>query len=140
MEALGGRLARVCSTSMVIYLGGDLGTGKTTLVRGFLRGLGYKGAVKSPTYTIVEPYEVGGHTIYHFDLYRLTDPEELDYLGARDYFDTQGICLVEWPERARGFMHSPDLTIEFTYSCDGRKVNFMALTDAGKSLIQQIKS
>ena len=140
MEALGGRLARFCPSSMVIYLSGELGTGKTTLVRGFLRGLGFKGAVKSPTYTLVEPYELGRQTIYHFDLYRLNDPEELEYMGVRDYFDAQGICLVEWPERARGCMHPPDVTIEFAYWDEGRQVNFVCSTEAGKSLIQQLKS
>lgn len=140
MEALGERLARLCPTSMVIYLSGELGTGKTTFVRGFLRGLAYEGAVKSPTYTLVEPYEFAEQTIYHFDLYRLTDPEELEYLGVRDYFAAQGICLIEWPERARGFLHPPDLTIEFAYLDDGREVNFTILTDAGKSLIQQLKA
>jgi len=140
MEALGERLARLCPISMVIYLSGELGTGKTTFVRGFLRGLGYEGAVKSPTYTLVEPYEFAERTIYHFDLYRVTDPEELEYLGVRDYFAAPGICLIEWPERAHGFMHPPDLTIEFAYLDDGREVNFTISTDAGKSLIQQLKA
>jgi len=140
MEALGERLARLSPTSMVIYLSGELGAGKTTLTRGFLRGLGYEGAVKSPTYTLVEPYELAEQTIYHFDLYRLTDPEELEYLGVRDYFAAPGICLIEWPGRAHGFLHPPDLTIGFAYSDDGREVNFTISTDAGKSLIQQLKA
>ena len=139
MQALGEQLARLCPSRMVIYLSGELGTGKTTLVRGFLRGFGYEGAVKSPTYTLVEPYEVAGQTIYHFDLYRLTDPEELEYLGMRDYFALPAICLIEWPERAQGFMHPPDLTIELAYSNAGREINFTILTESGKSLIQQIK-
>ncbi len=140
MRALGEHLARACPTTMVIYLSGDLGTGKTTLVRGFLRGCGYVGAVKSPTYTLVEPYELADQTIYHFDLYRLTDPEELEYLGVRDYFTAPAICLVEWAERAQGFMHPPDLIIELAYSNDGREVNFTIFSEAGKSLIQQIKA
>ncbi len=140
MQALGERVAHVCPTSVVIYLSGELGTGKTTFVRGFLRGLGYEGAVKSPTYTLVEPYEFVDQTIYHFDLYRLTDPEELEYLGVRDYFMAPAICLIEWPERAQGFMHPPDLTIKIAYANDGREINFTISSEAGKSLIRQLKS
>ena len=102
MVALGEHLGRELAAPMVVFLRGELGAGKTTLARGVLRAKGYSGAVKSPTYTLVEPYELQGVTLYHFDLYRLGDPEELEYVGIRDYLDGDSIVLVEWPERSGG--------------------------------------
>ncbi len=99
-EALGARLADVCTVPMLIFLEGDLGAGKTTLARGFLRGLGHRGAVKSPTYTLIEPYEIDGRKVYHLDLYRVADPAELDYLGLREMLAEEAVLLIEWPERA----------------------------------------
>ncbi|MZR62530.1 tRNA (adenosine(37)-N6)-threonylcarbamoyltransferase complex ATPase subunit type 1 TsaE [Alcanivorax sp. DP30] len=123
--ALGGQLARrllaTKADGACVYLEGDLGAGKTTLVRGILRGMGHEGAVKSPTYTIVEPYELEGVNIYHFDLYRLADPEELELIGVRDYFSSGDLCLLEWPERGAGIVPAPDLTITLAVDGHGRK-------------------
>lgn len=133
-EAFGGALARCCPPGTVIFLHGQLGAGKTTLVRGFLRALDYHGAVKSPTYTLVEPYEFAACRVNHFDLYRLGDPEELEYLGIRDYFDEGSISLVEWPEQGAGLLPQPCIEIHIEYRSGGRLLRMVSNGDAAERL------
>ena len=139
---LGAQLAHHCPAGCVIYLHGELGAGKTTLVRGFLHALGHEGAVKSPTYTLVEPYTLSdGDTIkniYHFDLYRLSDPEELEYLGGRDYFSADSICLVEWAERGEGWLPQADLDIYLQHREAGRQVRLLGHGASGLQLVEQL--
>ena len=117
---LGAAIATLLPVGGIVFLHGDLGAGKTTLVRGLLRSLGFTGTVKSPTYTLVEPYRINDRDIYHFDLYRLGDPEELEYLGIRDYLRKDALCLIEWPEKAGDFIGKVDLSITLAYKKQAR--------------------
>lgn len=121
MQALGGRLAHCCSAGVRLYLSGDLAAGKTTFVRGYLRALGHAGAVKSPTFTLVETYELTSRVVHHFDLYRLA-AAELDFIGIEDYFDADADCLVEWAERGAPVLPVPDLTLTLRVADGGREV------------------
>ena len=107
----------------VIFLMGELGAGKTTFVRGFLQGLGYQGRVKSPTYTLVESYEINDCKIFHFDCYRLAHPQELEFIGVSDYFSEKAIFLIEWPEKAEGFLPEADYQLVFTYAENARQLS-----------------
>lgn len=126
MMAFGGQIADTFPNGGLIFLKGDLGAGKTTLVRGLLRHLGFQGIVKSPTYTLVEPYCIDGRDIYHFDLYRLADPEELEYMGVRDYLLSSSLCLIEWPEKAQGFLPQEDLNLMIQYDDEARIIEMIS--------------
>ncbi len=139
MEALGAKLAARVGNARLINLHGPLGAGKTTLVRGMLHGLGHAGAVKSPTFTLVEPYVFGDRRFYHFDLYRLNDPGELEFLGLRDYLDGKGVCVVEWAERAQGVLPSPDADIMIEPTETGRMVRITTFTPRGDVLLEALR-
>lgn len=138
MVAFGSDLAKASNGQGVVFLQGDLGMGKTTLCRGVLQAFGHTGAVKSPTYTLVEPYELADNMVYHFDLYRLADPEELEYLGIRDYFDNQALCLIEWPDKGAGILPKPDLTLSITVEGQGRRIEWQPETQFGQQLADKL--
>ena len=133
MLALGARLAALTEGRGTLYLHGDLGAGKTTLSRGIIRGLGHVGAVKSPTFTLVEPYEIGTCKVFHFDLYRLADPEELEFMGIRDYFEDDALCLIEWPERGVGVLPKADLDITIAAQAGARSLSLRPQGARGES-------
>lgn len=135
------QIAAIIPRQSIILLNGPLGAGKTTLVRGILRSLGHTGSIKSPTYTLVEPYELKNQQIYHFDLYRLADAEELEYMGFRDYFQQQAICFIEWPEKGAGFIPPADLLINLDFAANNRKIMLeFEPTTAGKILQVGLKT
>lgn len=141
--SLGCSLANIVKSlnhGIVVYLNGDLGAGKTTLTRGFVQGMGHNGNVKSPTYTLVEPYELGQWQVYHFDLYRLADPEELEYMGIRDYFNQQSCAFIEWPEKGQGALQKADIVIDLAYSKEQRVVNITAENELGKKVLMLLSN
>lgn len=133
--ALGAALAPHVEPGLVVTLRGELGAGKTTLVRGLLRALGHAGRVKSPTYALVEVYEVSRLSLYHFDFYRFNDPSEWSYAGFRDVFNGRNICLIEWPERAGGQLPPADLEIALETKEPGRLATLTALSPLGVRLL-----
>jgi len=136
--AFGQVLANAAVDGGIVFLHGDLGMGKTTLCRGVIQAFGHKGAVKSPTYTLVEPYEFPDKCVYHFDLYRLGDPEELEFLGIRDYLAEDALCLIEWPERGQGILPTADLEIFIELFEQGRRIKWSKNTQKGCMIADRI--
>lgn len=135
MLVLAARLAKAIEQGAIVFLYGPLGAGKTTFTRGFLRSLGYTEKVKSPTYTLVEPYTVMGRNIFHFDFYRITDPNELEHIGIKDYFTDDAICIIEWPEKAFPLLPAADLACYIAFNKNGRDVCIEAQSDRGKKIL-----
>jgi len=141
MVALGqqlGAAAMNVAGGLVVFLQGNLGMGKTTLIRGVIRHFGHQGAVKSPTYTLVEPYEFAQYQVNHFDLYRLGHPEELEFLGIRDYFTDTAINLIEWPDKGAGVLPAADLVISITGEGPQRQLAFAAYTAIAENLLHSL--
>ncbi|MDD3652530.1 tRNA (adenosine(37)-N6)-threonylcarbamoyltransferase complex ATPase subunit type 1 TsaE [Immundisolibacter sp.] len=136
--AFGARLAHALTQPLCIYLTGPLGAGKTTLVRGLLRALGHTGTVRSTTYTLLETYTVAGQPVCHFDLYRLTDAEELEHIGARELFDGRHLCLIEWPEHGAGWLPVPDLELALQMAGSGRRLRARAHGPAGERTLEAL--
>ena len=132
----GAEIATILRPGLIIFLKGDLGAGKTTLARGILRGLGYEGKVKSPTYNLVELYKISRLYFYHFDFYRFIDPIEWEEAGFREYFNENSICLVEWPEKAEKLLPIADIQISFTIIETGRKIEIQAGTEVGRQCLK----
>ena len=134
----GAKIAAATKGGEIIYLKGDLGAGKTTFVRGFLNALGHSGNVKSPTYTLIEPYSINDKSIYHFDLYRINDPEELEAMGIRDYCDGESICLYEWPEQGKGVLPEADIIFSLSLADTGRTIAIETKSAKGEQILSQI--
>jgi tRNA threonylcarbamoyladenosine biosynthesis protein TsaE len=147
-HSVGEKLAKLAQAPLRIYLSGPLGAGKTALVRAFLRTLGVQGAIKSPSYALVEPYNFSNYSVYHFDFYRFFDQNEWEESGFRDYFEENAICLVEWPEKAGGLLPDADLEISLSYQLEpgpqanpestGRRIEVSALSVKGQTLVEQL--
>lgn len=137
-QALGKVLAEFAGDLNMLWLDGDLGAGKTTLTRSMLRALGHQGSVKSPTFTLVEPYEIDGRTVSHFDLYRLADPEELEYMGFVDYLESDALIIIEWPEKAAGYLPEPDLELRLRHEQDARVVEFVPYSSVAHKIVNKI--
>jgi tRNA threonylcarbamoyladenosine biosynthesis protein TsaE len=138
-ERLGAALAAGIAPGRVLHLKGELGSGKTTLARGLLHGAGVRGRVKSPTYTLVEPYKVSRLHFYHFDFYRLRDASEWLSSGFREYFNPDSVCIVEWPERAGATLPPPDVEIRLQHSGEARRAHLHAFTLGGEAWLSSLR-
>lgn len=139
MRAFGASLMSCCKRGGIVSLSGNLGTGKTTLVRGALESLGVTSGVRSPTYTLVELYPFETLSIAHFDLYRLADPEELEFLGFRDYLNDETLCFIEWPEKAGGILGDVDVEVCLEYHPDGRRIKIAGLSETGRHIVEILR-
>lgn len=135
---LGRRLAQLIGAVGLIYICGDLGAGKTTFARGFMQGMGYCGRVKSPTYTLIEPYQVAERRVYHCDFYRIGQPQELHFIGIQEYINDQAICLIEWPERGAGVLPQPDLWLRLRVNDQGRQAVLESGSQRGTTWLEQL--
>jgi tRNA threonylcarbamoyladenosine biosynthesis protein TsaE len=138
--SLAGYFAASVQTPAVLFLQGNLGAGKTTFARAYIQSLGFKGYVKSPSYGLLETYQAGGQKILHLDLYRIEDPEELEYLAIRDLFDEQTVLLVEWPKRAEQFLPKPDLVLDFDENSEVRFIRCHACSERGQELSERVST
>lgn len=139
VESLAACLAGVAPSSGILSLRGELGAGKSTFARAFLRALGVTGTIRSPTYTLVEPYETAAGPVFHFDLYRLADPEELEFMGIRDFLGSAARCLVEWPARGAGWLPGPDLVLRLAREGAGRRFAAEAHTPTGEATLDCLR-
>lgn len=137
-QMLAASLAKSLTPGLIIYLTGELGAGKTTLVRAMLTALGHTGITKSPTYTLVETYDLHGLTIHHFDLYRLADPSELEFIGIRDYVAAKAICIFEWPHKGHGYVPKADLEITLKLEHNNRTATITAKSPLGAKILQAV--
>lgn len=142
MQVFGGKIAQVIgqiNAPLLILLNGDLGAGKTTLSRGILNGLGHRGSVKSPTYTLVEPYDLEIGKVFHFDLYRLVDPEELYDIGFNDYLTESQLCMIEWPDKGGSLLPKADISLQINSNGTGRQVILTAQTSLGSQCVNELR-
>lgn len=137
-ELLGALLWQVLPEKCLVFLSGDLGVGKTTLIRGLLRAAGYSGAVRSPTYSLVEEYQLGEQYVFHFDLYRLKDPEELEWMGMDGYLSQSALCCIEWPQMGDGFLPKADVIIDMAVQADARVIEINILAVDVKNKLQEL--
>ena len=136
---LGKSIRPFLSVGLIVFLNGDLGAGKTTLCRGILRTFNYLGAVKSPTYTLVEPYQIDIGHINHFDFFRIEHPDELDYIGLEEYFSADSLSLIEWPDKGKGSLPNDDLTISVDFYNEKRLIQMNANSDLGEKVCAKVK-
>jgi tRNA threonylcarbamoyladenosine biosynthesis protein TsaE len=142
MQVFGEKIAQVIgqiNAPLLILLNGDLGAGKTTLSRGILNGLGHRGSVKSPTYTLVEPYDLEVGKVFHFDLYRLVDPEELYDIGFNDYLSESQLCMIEWPDKGGSLLPKADISLQINSNGSGRQVILTAQTSLGSQCVNELR-